>query len=109
MVLLTNDGTLPLTPGAGRVAVVGPLAADEVVQLYVRDVLGSVTRPLKELKGFQRITLQPGEAQTVRFELPARQLGFVGLDLRCTVESGTFLVWVGPSSAEGLEGTFAVR
>jgi beta-glucosidase len=87
----------------------GTRAADEIVQLYVRDVVGSVTRPLKELKGFERITLGPGEARTVRFELPARELGFIRLDMRRAVEPGDFHLWVGPSSAEGLQGSFAVR
>ena len=87
----------------------GARAGDEVVQLYVRDVVGSVTRPLKELKGFRRITLQPGEAQTVRFELPASALAFVGPDLQHAVEPGTFQVWVGPSATEGVQGAFEVR
>lgn len=87
----------------------GARAGDEIVQLYVRDLVGSVTRPLKELKGFQRITLQPGESRTVRFELPAAELGFIGPDLQRIVEPGLFHVWIGPSSAEGLHGVFEVR
>jgi beta-glucosidase len=87
----------------------GERAGAEVVQLYVRDLVGSVTRPVKELKGFQRITLQPGEEQTVRFEVPVRDLGFMGLDMRYTVEPGAFKIWVGPNSTEGLEGEFEVR
>jgi beta-glucosidase len=87
----------------------GPRTADEIVQLYVRDVVGSVTRPLKELKGFQRITLQPGEARQVRFELPVHQLGFIGPDMHRVVEPGDIEVWVGPSSAEGVYGSFTVR
>lgn len=87
----------------------GTRAGDEIAQLYVRDLVGSVTRPLKELKGFQRITLQPGESRTVRFELPVAELGFIGPDLRRIVEPGQFHVWIGPSSAEGLQGVFEVR
>lgn len=87
----------------------GALAGDEVVQLYVRDVVGSVTRPLKELKGFQRVTLPPGESRTVRFDLPVHELGFIGHDLRRTVEPGDFQVWVGRSTTEGLQGAFTVR
>ena len=75
----------------------------------MRDLVGSVTRPVKELKGFQRITLQPGEAQTVRFEVPVDQLGFYGLDMRYVVEPGAFKVWIGPSSTAGLEGEFEVK
>lgn len=86
----------------------GPRAGDEVVQLYVRDLVGSVTRPVKELKGFQRITLQPGEAQSVRFEVPVRDLGCVGADMCYRVEPGAFHVWIGPDSTQGLAGEFTV-
>lgn len=87
----------------------GKRAGAEVAQLYVRDLVGSVTRPVKELKGFQKITLQPGEKQTVRFEVPVSELGFVGRDMRYTVEPGDFKVWIGPDSTGGLEGDFSVR
>lgn len=87
----------------------GQRAGAEVAQLYVRDLVGNVTRPVKELKGFQRITLEPGAEQTVRFEVPVEQLGFWGIDMRYAVEPGTFKVWIGPSSTEGLEGQFDVR
>lgn len=103
---LDADGVLAVS---AVVQNTGARAADEVVQLYVRDIVGSVTRPRKELKGFQRITLQAGESQTVRFELPVHQLGFIGLDLRRAVEAGEFQVWIGGSSAEGLQGAFTVR
>lgn len=86
----------------------GARAGDEVVQLYVRDLVGSVTRPVKELKGFQRITLQPGEEQRVRFELPVSALCFWNAEMRYVVEPGAFKVWVGPNSVEGLSGDFAV-
>jgi beta-glucosidase len=87
----------------------GARAGAEVVQLYVRDLVASVTRPIKELKGFQRIMLEPGEARSVRFELPAQQLGFWGPDIRYVVEPGAFKLWVGPDSTGGLEGDFEVR
>jgi len=87
---------------------VGDRAGDEIVQLYVRDLVGSVTRPVKELKGFQRISLAPGERKAVRFQVPASQLGFHGLDMTYVVEPGAFKVWVGPNSAEGLEGDFQI-
>jgi beta-glucosidase len=86
----------------------GERAGDEVVQLYVRDLVGSVTRPVKELKGFRRITLQPGKEQTVRFEVPVCDLGFWGLEMQYVVEPGAFKVWIGPDSREGLEGEFEV-
>jgi beta-glucosidase len=98
--LVETGGTLVVS---AMVTNTGPHAGTEVVQLYVRDRVASVTRPVKELKGFQRVTLQAGEAQTVRFELPAEQLGFVGLDMRRVVEPGAFLVWIGPGSTTGLE------
>jgi beta-glucosidase len=87
----------------------GERAGAEVVQLYVRDLVGSVTRPVKELKGFQKITLQPGEKRTVSFAVPVSELGFTGLDMRYVVEPGEFKVWLGPDSASGLEGSFTVN
>ena len=91
---------------AATVTNTGKVAADEIVQLYVRDLVGSVTRPVKELEGFSRITLEPGEAQRVRFTLTADQLAFHTVDGRRVVEPGAFKVWIGPSSQEGLEGDF---
>lgn len=78
----------------------------ETVQLYVRDLVGSVTRPVKELKGFQQFALQPGESRRVCFEVPVSSLGFHGLDMQYVVEPGTFQVWIGPNSEEGLQGSF---
>ncbi len=88
----------------------GARAGVEVTQLYVRDLVGSVTRPVKERKGFQRVALQAGEEQVIRFEVPARELGFHGLDMRYVVERGAFQVWIGPSAIDrGLEGHFEIR
>jgi beta-glucosidase len=86
----------------------GHRAGEEVVQLYVRALVGSVTRPGKELKGFQRLTLGSGEAQRVRFEVPVRQLGFHGPGVVYAVEPGAFKVWIGPDAAKGLEGAFRI-
>ena len=86
----------------------GTMAGDEIVQLYVRDLVGEVTRPVKELKAFRKIALEPGESATVTFEVPAQSLGFPGLEMRYKVEPGAFQVWVGPSSDEGLGSTFEV-
>lgn len=80
----------------------------EVVQLYVQDWVGQVTRPVRELKGFQRITLEPGESRRVTFEVPVSTLGFHGLDMTYVVEPGDFRVWVGPNAYEGLAGAFEV-
>jgi beta-glucosidase len=87
----------------------GPREGTEVAQLYVRDEVASVTRPVRALVGFRRIALRPGEAQRVEFVLPARQLGFYNEAMRFTVEPGRFRVFVGPNSAEGVEGTFEVQ
>ncbi|HEV2882773.1 MAG TPA: beta-glucosidase BglX [Pyrinomonadaceae bacterium] len=86
----------------------GARAGDEVVQLYVRDVAASVTRPVKELKGFERVTLAPGERRRVEFRLTPEHLGFYDRALRFTVEPGEFKVFAGTSSANGLEASFTV-
>ena len=91
---------------AATVTNTGKVAADEVVQLYVRDLVGSVTRPVRELEGFDRITLEPGEAKRVRFTLTADELAFHTVGGRRVIEPGAFKVWIGPSSQEGLEGEF---
>lgn len=79
---------------------VGERAGDEVVQLYVRDLVASVTRPVLELKGFQRITLQPGETTTVRFALEARALALWNAQMQRVVEPGALDVLAGPSSIQ---------
>lgn len=84
----------------------GTRQATEVVQLYVRDLVGSVTRPVKELKGFQRVTLTPGESKTVSFDLPCDALAFHRRDKSFGVEAGEFHLWIGGSSDEGLMSTF---
>jgi beta-glucosidase len=86
----------------------GDRAGEEVVQLYVRDLVGSVTRPVKELKGFRRLALGPGEQKMVRFEVPVSELGFHGPTMEYIVEPGSFRVWIGPNSADGLESSFEV-
>lgn len=87
---------------------VGDVAAEEVAQLYVRDLVGSVTRPVRELKGFQRIYLEPGQRREVRFELHTDDLAFYGRDNRLVAEAGDFHVWIGGSSACDLRGEFRV-
>jgi len=86
----------------------GEYEATEVVQLYIRDLVGSVTRPVKELKGFQRVALKPGESKTIEFSLSSDQCGFYGLDNTFVVEPGKMNVWVGWNSAEGLQGDFEI-
>jgi beta-glucosidase len=91
-----------------RVTNTGKRAGDDVVQLYVRDDVGSVTRPVKELRGFRRIHLQPGEARTLTFTLTADDLAFYGLDMKRIVEPGTFTVFAGGNSSDLLEAHFEV-
>ena len=78
----------------------GAVAGDEVVQLYIRDVLGSVARPVMELKGFERIHLKPGESREVTFALAPRHLRMLDVDRRWVVEPGVFRVMVGASSKD---------
>jgi beta-glucosidase len=78
----------------------------EVVQLYVRDRVGSVTRPVRELKGFQRIGLAAGASQRVTFRLAASDLAFCGRDLRVRSEPGVFDVYVGGDSRASLTAEF---
>jgi beta-glucosidase len=87
---------------------VGKRVGDEVVQLYVQDVAASITRPVRELKGFQRITLNPGEKRRVEFTLTSKELGFYNRDRKFVVEPGLFRVYVGDSSDGGLETEFTV-
>lgn len=86
----------------------GKYDGTEVVQLYVQDKVGSVTRPVKELKRFQRVTLKAGESTQVSLSLPVSELAFWGYDMNYTVESGDFTLWVGTNSAEGLTKDFSV-
>ncbi len=85
---------------------VGKVAADEVAQLYVQDIVGSVTRPVRELKGFQRVHLEPGESREVSFQLTADDLAFYGRDMQRATEPGAFHAWIGGSSAADLRADF---
>ncbi len=81
----------------------GKSRGDEVAQLYIRDEVSSVTRPVKELRGFQRITLDPGQSHTVEFMLGPEQLSFLDHDMHRVVEPGTFKIMVGGSSVDVIE------
>lgn len=100
---ITIPGTLKVS---ADITNTGPVSGHEVVQLYVRDLVGSVTRPVKELKGFQRIYLNPGETKTVTFDLTTNDLRFYDVNMDYTVEPGDLKVWIGPNSSKGLEGSF---
>lgn len=86
----------------------GSVDGTEVAQLYVQDIVGSVVRPVKELKGFQRVVLKAGEAKTIEFKLTTDDLAFYGRDLVKKAEKGDFNVWVGGHSNATLKGTFSV-
>ena len=76
----------------------GKVVGKEVVQLYIRDLVGSVTRPLKELKGFQKIAIKKGEKQIVTFEIGVEELKFYNSDLQFVAEPGFFEIFVGTNS-----------
>jgi beta-glucosidase len=78
----------------------GKRAGDEVIQMYIRDCFSSVTRPVKELKGFMRITLQPGQTQTVALDITPEHLAFYDINMNYIVEPGTFEIMVGNSSQD---------
>ncbi|MGC9353130.1 MAG: beta-glucosidase BglX [Mariniphaga sp.] len=85
---------------------IGNFETDEIVQLYIRDRIGSITRPVKELKGFRKIRLMPGETKNVQFEIAPVDLEFFNGEEFVT-EPGDFDVWIGPNSVDGLKGEFS--
>ena len=87
----------------------GDRAGSEVVQLYIRDLVGSVTRPVKELKGFEKIYLQPNESRTVRFTIAPEMLKFYNADLQFVAEPGDFDVMIGPDSQNVKTARFTLR
>ena len=92
------------------VANTGKIFGGEVVQLYINDVVSTVTRPVKELKGFEKVMLEPGEKKRVEFILTPEQLSFLDQDLHWVVEPGLFSVMVGSSSSDiRLKGEFEVK
>jgi beta-glucosidase len=86
----------------------GNMEAEEVVQLYVRDLTASLTRPVKELKGFQRIRLKPEETKTVAFDLDSGVLGFHDIGMKYVVEPGKFHLWIGGDSQADLMAEFEI-
>lgn len=87
----------------------GEYAGIEVAQLYVRDLVGSIARPVKELKGFQRVALNAGESKVVNFSLPVSALAFWNINNEYIVEPGDFQLWVATDSASGEPVGFTVR
>jgi len=98
--------------GQARVSVnitnTGKLPGDEVAQLYIRDEVSSVTRPIKELRGFRRVTLSPGETKTVEFMLGPEELSFFNREMQRVVEPGSFKVMVGGNSVDLIDGKLDV-
>jgi len=103
---IAADGVLKVS---AKITNRSDVAADEVAQLYVRDLVASVTRPVAELKGFSRLRLEPGEIRTVSFDLRAQDLAFLGMDMQPVIEPGLFHIRIGPNSREGVRGEFRVR
>ena len=87
----------------------GKRDGEEVVQVYVRDLIGSLTRPVKELKAFDRVAIKAGATKTVAFEIPCQRLGFHNAQSKYVVEPGKFKIWVGPNAAEGIEAEFEIK
>jgi beta-glucosidase len=108
--LAISSSTLPMNGAIEIAATVtnrGTRAAEEVVQLYTRDRVASLTRPVRELKAFRKVALAPGQSEVVRFTLRSSDLSFVGRDGRWRAEPGSFDVWIAPSAeADGLHGSF---
>lgn len=106
-----SDQELPIGGSISVTATVhnaGDMEADEVAQLYVRDLAGNVTRPVRQLKGFQRVRLKPGESRAISFELTTDDLSFYGQEMKRITEPGEFHVWVGGSSAAELMANFRI-
>jgi len=86
----------------------GMREAEEVVQLYLSERAASVTRPVRELKGFQKVRIEPGASKVVEFTLAAADMAFIGRDMKPVVEPGEFDLWVAPSAAGGIRKRFVL-
>ena len=105
----TEYGVNDVVRASVEITNAGDREAEEVLQLYVRDMVGSVTRPVKELKGFKRVKVAPGETVKVEFELPVQDLAFYGIDMKKKVEPGKFRLWIAGDSASGKPVEFEVK
>lgn len=103
---MTNNGTLQLS---AEITNTGSRPGTEIVQLYVQQLVGDIVRPVKELKGFKRLTLKPGQKETVTFNLPASALAYHNQQMKLVTDPGKYKVWIGKNSAEGLEGSFEIK
>lgn len=103
---IKTDGELTVTVDVTNKS---DIQADEVIQLYIRDRVGTVTRPVKELKDFKKLSFDKGETKTITFILDSDDLAFYNYENKFVVEPGEFDLWIGPNSAEGLHGEFVVE
>jgi beta-glucosidase len=103
---ITEQDTLTVTCSVTNA---GSRAGEEVVQLYVRDWVGSVTRPVKELKGFRKVMLQPGESKTITFKLSAKDLSYYRKDMTFGTEPGKFEVYIGGNSRDVKSAVFMLE
>jgi beta-glucosidase len=103
---ISKEGTLHVS---AEIENTGKREGTEVAQLYVHDRVAPTSRPVRELKGFQRVTLAPGEHKNIEFTIQAHDLGSYDPDMHWVVPVGTYDVWVAPDSASGVAGTFEVR
>jgi beta-glucosidase len=103
---ISKDGTLHVS---AEIENAGKREGTEVVQLYVHDRVAPTSRPVRELKGFQRVTLAPGEHKNIEFTVQAHDLGSYDPDMHWVVPVGTYDAWVAPDSASGVAGTFEVQ
>jgi beta-glucosidase len=103
---ISKDGTLHVT---AEIENIGKRNGTEVVQLYVHDRVAPTSRPVRELKGFQRVALAPGERKRVEFTVEAQDLGSYDPEMHWIVPAGTYDVWVAPDAVSGVAATFEVR
>lgn len=102
---LAWNGTLTLS---ARITNSGEREAEEVAQLYIRDLVASMTRPIRELKGFRKVRLPPGASTDVQFTLTRRDLAFYNQQMEFVAEPGEFDVWIAPSATTGISRRFAL-
>ena len=103
---LSTNGTLTASV---TVTNTGNYDADEIVQMYIRDLVGSITRPVKELKGFERIHLKKGESKQVNFTITPDLLKFYNYDMQYVCEPGEFNVMIGPNSRDVKTTSFELK
>ena len=103
---VSRDGSLHVT---AEIENIGKREGTEVVQLYVHDRVAPTSRPVRELKGFERVSLAPGEHKTVEFTVNGNDLGSYDREMHWIVPSGTYDVWIAPDSASGVQATFEVQ